>query len=269
MRATEPNSADLTDDAFLGGALQILQPKSAYRAGLDAVLLAAAVPVLSGGARPDHDVSILDAGAGVGVVGLAIARRCPAARLTLVEIEPQLVYLARENVRRNGLTDRVVVVEADVGQGGAGLAAAGFAQGQFAHVVANPPYQTDGTGSRSPDPIKAKAHAMAAGSLEAWIRFLAAATRAGGTATIVHRADALPEILATLSPRFGALKVLPVYPWAGEPARRLIVQGIKGSKAPLQLLPGLVLHDDSDDARPHAFRSEIDAILRHGAPLLL
>lgn len=260
MSVTEPGpTADLTDDAFLGGALQILQPKTAYRAGLDAVLLAAAVPV-----RQGHGERVLDAGAGVGVVGLAIAQRCPAALITLVEIEPQLAGLARENISRNGLSSRAVVVEADIGTGGAGLAAAGFVQGQFAHVAANPPYQTEGAASPSPDLIKARAHGMAAGSLDAWMRFLAAATMAGGTATIIHRADALVEILTTLSPRFGALKVLPIYPRAGEPARRLIVQGIKGSRAPLQLLPGLVLHGEG-----HAFRPEIDAILRQGAPLVL
>ena len=90
-----------------------------------------------------------------------------------------------------------------------------------------------------------------------------AATRAGGTVTIIHRADALGEILTTMSPRFGALKLLPVYARSGQPARRLIVQGIKGSRAPLQLLPGLVLHDEG-----HAFRPEIDAILRRGSPLV-
>ena len=247
-----PSPLELTDDAFLGGALQILQPKSAYRAGLDAVLLAAAVPV-----RKGEREQILDAGAGVGVVGLSIARRCPDARVCLVEVEPQLVSLARENACRNRLDDRVQVIQADVSAGGPGLAEAGLLPGQFAHAVANPPYQADHRASRSPDALKARAHGMAEGALDGWLRFLASAVASRGTVTIVHRTEALPALLAAMSPRFGALKILPLQPRIGEPAGRLIVQGVKGSRGPLQLLPGLVLHGDG-----HAFLPEIEAMLR-------
>ena len=68
------------DDAFLGGALRILQPQEGYRAGLDAVLLAAAAPV-----RASRKDRVLDVGAGVGVVGLAVAQRMHRAHVTLVE----------------------------------------------------------------------------------------------------------------------------------------------------------------------------------------
>ena len=64
--------------------------------------------------------------------------------------------------------------------------------------------------------------------------------------------------------RFGGILVLPIHPRAGEPAGRVLVHGIKGSRAPLQLLPGLVLHDAGK-----GFRPEIEAVLRHGAPLPL
>lgn len=259
--ATDGSSQDVTDDAFIGGKLQILQPRTAYRAGLDAILLAAAIP--------DHrgaPIDILDAGAGVGVVGLAIARRITAARITLVENAPALASLARKNARRNAIADRVEIVEADISQGGAAFASgmhAALQPGRFAHVVANPPYHVDGRSSPSPDPLKANAHAMAPVDLDAWMRFLAAAAMAGGTATVIHRAEALPELLACFANRFGALKILPIHPRVGKPASRVIIQGRKGSRAPLTLLPGLILHA----AEGHAFRPSIEAILRDGQPL--
>ena len=40
----------LTDDAFLGGRLHMLQPEKGYRAGIDAVFLAAAAMYLIGAA---------------------------------------------------------------------------------------------------------------------------------------------------------------------------------------------------------------------------
>ena len=88
----------LTDDAFLGGGLRILQPEAGYRAGIDAVLLAAAAPV--GASRKEL---VLDVGAGVGVVGLAVAHRAANAHVTLIEREPLLADLARQNIFRNNL----------------------------------------------------------------------------------------------------------------------------------------------------------------------
>lgn len=260
IRPERAGPEEVSEDAFLGGALTILQPRHGYRAGIDAVLLAAAAPVAE--RRADR---VLDAGAGVGVVGLCIARRVPTAHVTLVESEPQLVALARENVARNGLEERVTVIAADVTGPAAGLAAAGLAPDSFDHVVANPPYHVEGRGRRPRLSIKAAAHAMPAGSLARWVRFLTRVAVAGGTLTMVHRPDALADLLRLLEGRFGALKIRPIHPRAREPAVRIIVQGKKGSRAPLTLLSGLVLHE-GDDSR---FRPEVANILRHGAALPL
>jgi tRNA1(Val) A37 N6-methylase TrmN6 len=253
-------SLDLTDDAFLGGALHILQPKRSYRAGLDAVLLAAACP-----ARADEPV--LDAGAGVGTVGLCVARRVDDARVTLVEIEPELAGLARKNAERNGLDERVAVVEADVRGGGrafhAGVESA-LKPGTFAHAVANPPYVSAGGGTEPPDRLKAAAHQMAEDDLDQWVRFLATALTGDGTATMIHRADALGAVVRTFESRFGAIKVFPIFPRERVAANRIIMQGVKGSRAPLQMLPGLVLHGDGNGFLPRA-----EAILRDGAGLAL
>lgn len=254
---------DLSDDAFLGGALHILQPKRSYRAGLDAVLLAAACP-----AQPGTQERVLDAGAGVGTVGLCVARRVEDACITLVEIEPELAALARQNAERNGLSPRVTVVQADVGGGGrpfhAEAGADGLVAGAFAHAVANPPYLAAGRGTEPPDRLKAAAHRMPGDDLDQWVRFLATALGGDGTATMIHRADALNALLSAFEGRFGAIRVLPIFPREGTSANRIIVQGIKGSRTPLQILPGLVLHRGG-----HEFQPQAEAILRDGAGLPL
>lgn len=255
-------SLDLTDDAFLGGALHILQPKRSYRAGLDAVLLAAACPARAGARE-----RVLDAGAGVGTVGLCLARRVGDALITLVEIEPELAELARRNVERNALGSRVDVVKADVTEGGRPFhetAESALTPGAFAHAVANPPYLSAGGGTEPPDRLKAAAHQMPGHNLDSWVRFIATALMGDGTATLIHRADALSALLGAFDSRFGAIRVFPVFPREGMAANRIIVQGVKGSKAPLRLLPGLVLHRDAHDFQPAA-----EAILRDGAALPL
>ena len=256
MAANAPTDA-VTDDAFLGGALSILQPKTGYRAGIDGLLLAASVPAENGDA-------VLDVGAGVGVVGLAVARRIAQARVSMVERNPRLAELARSNIERNDLAGRVHLIEADITRPPVEGVLPGAAAGTFDHVLANPPFHIEGHGTAASDPLKAGANAMPDGDLERWVRFMAGMTRAGGTATVIHRGDALHALLKALAGRFGGAAVLPIHPRAGEPASRVLIAAIKGSRAPLELRPGLVLHNAD-----HSFRPDVEAILRHGAALAL
>jgi tRNA1(Val) A37 N6-methylase TrmN6 len=247
-----------TRDDFLGGALSLLQPKSGYRAGLDAVLLAAACQAVPG-------QRVLDCGAGVGTVGLALARRVPGVQVTLVERDETLAGLAVRNGDANGLAARVTVVCADLTAPLARAAALAPLASTFDHVLANPPYYAQGAGTRAADPLKDGSHAMPEGRLEDWVRFAAAMAREGGTLTIVHRPDALPEVLAALERRFGDAHILPLHPRAGAPATRVLIQVRKGSRAGMTLCAGRVLHAEGG----HGFTPEFDAVLRGGAGLWL
>ncbi len=250
----------VTIDAFLGGRLTMAQPAHGYRAGLDAVLLAAAVPEISG-----RIVTVLDVGAGVGAVGLCVAARLVNAQVTLVELQPELSALAAQNIERNQLAQRVRVITGDVCDRPERLTELGLIADTFDHVVCNPPFDIEGNGRSPPNALKARSHAMPAGELEQWGRVLARYCRASGAVTMIHRADALGAVLAALAGRFGDFRVLPLHPRAGEPATRIIVQGIKGSRAPLTLLAGLVLHT----ADGHSFAAPVQAVLREGAALTL
>lgn len=247
---------EVTDDAFLGGALKVLQPKSGYRAGVDAVLLAASIPC-----GPAHE-RCLDAGGGVGTVGLCVARRCPNASAVLLERAARLVELAEENVKRNDLALRIKVFSGDLTQSWSEMAGHGLASESFDHVFANPPFHVDGRGTPSPDPWRSAAHSMPEGDLDLWGRLLARMAAPGGTGTLIHKAESLGSVLSAFAGRFGRLRILPVYARSDSPAIRVIVQGTKGSRAPAAILPGFVLHGDGN-----AFTPEAEAILRHGASL--
>jgi tRNA1(Val) A37 N6-methylase TrmN6 len=250
------NKPETTQDYFLGDRLSILQPVQGYRAGIDAVLLAASARA---GESP-----LLDLGAGVGTVGLCAAVRCPDLRVMLLERQAELADLARANIAANHLGDRVSVIESEIGEALPPDVAQTLKPGTFQHVVANPPFHDSAAGTPSRWPLKAVSHAMTADALELWSRFMARMAMPGGRATIIHKADALPRILAAFENRFGGLSVLPIYPREGAPAIRVIVDGIKGSRAPLVIKPGLILH-----ANGNGFRADVDAILRRGAPLAL
>ncbi|MGE0054182.1 MAG: tRNA1(Val) (adenine(37)-N6)-methyltransferase [Hyphomicrobium sp.] len=250
-------SFPVTQDVFLGGQLTIRQPKHGYRAGIDAVLLAAAVR-----AAPDGPRTLLDIGAGAGTVGLCAAARLAALNVVLLEREDALAKLAQENAKANGLDSRVRAVTASVTETAAGLNAMGLPPESFDQCVANPPFHDEAAGTPAHDALKSGAHAMPAGSLEDWIRFMARMVRPSGRATLIHKAEALDGILAAMTGRFGGLIVFPIFPRAGANAIRVIVEGTKGSRAPLRVRPGILLHEAGNDFLPEA-----DAILRRGEAL--
>jgi len=180
---------------------------------------------------------VLEAGCGAGGALLAAAARRPEALFTGLERDPAAAALARENVLLNSLEARVEIVE--------GVVQAGFratALPVFDAVMANPPVFDDPAELRAPAPEKAGAW-MADGGLDAWTRFLLKAVREGGTITVIHRADRLADLLALLTPKAGSFRIRPVQPFADAPAKRVILRAVKTGKAPLVLLPALVLHD--------------------------
>lgn len=254
---TKSSSQAESDDAFLGGRLRIVQPENGYRAGLDGVLLAATVEA-SAGAR------VLDVGAGVGVVGLCVAHRLAGVHVTLIERDARLAALARRNVERNGFGARAHVIEADVLQPLGASPELVAAAESFDHAVSNPPFLVEGRGTLSGDPVKARANAMSEGALDRWARFMAAMLRPGGGLAMIHRAEALPEIFPALAGRFGGVVILPLHAREGQPAFRVLVAAVKGSRAPMELRPGLTLHEADG-----SFRPGIAAVLRDGAELLL
>ncbi len=228
---------ELTDDLFLGGALKIYQPKKGFRSGIDAILLAASVP--------DHgSMRVLEAGCGAGVVSLAIAQRCKTAQVDAIEIEQINTQIAQANVERNGLQERVSIFLGDLCDPVTKLELLGLKRNSYDFVVANPPFYDEGAMRFSSDPLRRRAKRAMAETLEEWVRFLTAMAAPKGVISMIHRAEKLDEVLSVLTRRFGGVKVLPLFPKPGEPANRVIVQGVKGSRAPMVLLQGVVLHDE-------------------------
>ncbi|RTL87793.1 MAG: methyltransferase domain-containing protein [Hyphomicrobiales bacterium] len=220
-------------DGFLEGRLRLRQGRG-HRAGHDAVLLASVTP-------PDARGLILDIGAGAGAVGLMAALHAPAAQVGLVEIDRQTCALARENIERNGLAARVTAHEADVASA-ASRRAAGLVDEQAALILTNPPFHEPSRVRVTPDAGKARAH-VAAAPLSEWVRGALALLAPGGRFAMIHRADALADCLAAVAGRLGGVSVLPIYSRPGAPATRILLQGTKGSKAPLALLPPKAIWD--------------------------
>lgn len=246
-----PPGAPLTRDAFLGGRVLAWQPVRGYRAGTDAVLLAAAAPVRAG-------ESVLDAGCGVGVAALCLLARVPGARVAGVEIQPQMAALAR----RNG-GEALEVLEGDLLAPPEALRARGFD-----HVITNPPFHDRARGVPAPEPSRERAMGESV-PLGEWLRAALARLRSGGRLTAVLPAERLGDALHALHERVGGPTILPVAAREGREASRAILLARKGGRAPTRLLAPLVMHQGPchTGARDHG--AQALALLQDAAPLRL
>jgi tRNA1(Val) A37 N6-methylase TrmN6 len=242
--------AGISEDTLLDGRVRLRQPVDGYRAAIDPVFLAAAVPACQG-------QMVLDLGSGVGAASLCLAARVPGVRIFGLEMQAQMVALARENIELNGFVGRI---EALVGR--LQTPPPRLGPGSFHHVMTNPPYGTAEGGVASPHPGKAAANQEGDVDLGAWMRFAVNMLQPKGTLVAVHRADRLDDLFAALKGKVGEIVIYPLWPKLDRPAKRVLVRARKGVATPLTLLPGLILHED--DGR---FTEGAEAVLRHGAAL--
>jgi len=240
----------ITEDTLLGGRVRLRQPRDGYRAAIDPVLLAAAIPAQSGEA-------VLDLGCGTGAASLCLAARVAGCRISGIESERALVRLAGDNVALNGMRGQILVLLGDLSRRPQRLE-----PDSFAHVMANPPYLAAGTATPSPNAAKVQATIEGEADLAAWVRFALTMARPKGTLTFIHRADRLDGLLVQLAGRAGDIIVFPLWAGAGKDAKRVIVRARKGVASPTRLASGLVLHEA--DGR---YTEAADLVLRHGAPL--
>jgi tRNA1(Val) A37 N6-methylase TrmN6 len=224
--------SEITEDRLLGGRVHLAQPARGHRAGTDAVLLAAA-------ARAKAGDRVLDGGAATGAVGLMVAARVRDVRLAFVERDPGLAELCRRNCRENGVEAEIFVADL---LDKASRRSAGLLPETADIVLTNPPFLEEGQARISPDQGRAAAHALPSGGLEAWLKACLGLLKPKGQFVLIHRADRLAGCLDGLNGALGGIELRFVHPSADKPAIRVLISGTKGSRAPLTVLPPVILN---------------------------
>ncbi len=242
---------DITQNGFLGGQLQLYQPKTGYRAGIDPVLLAAACPARSG----EH---VLELGCGVGVASMCLMARVPEVRLYGVEILPEYAQIARDNAAQNNF-------EFEVQVGDVSARPTPFNGHEFHQIIMNPPYFEAHASSISADAGRASGRAEQV-ALYHWIDLAAKRLRPKGYLTLIQRVERLPDILLGFQGRLGSISVQPLAPRDGRAPHLVLVRARKAGRAAFQLLPTRNLHSGMAHVQDQPdYAPEISAVLRNGA----
>jgi tRNA1(Val) A37 N6-methylase TrmN6 len=221
-----PRLDEYTDDSLFEGRIRCMQHGSGYRFSLDAVLLGNFISV-----RPGE--RILDLGCGNGIVALILAYRWPSCQLTGLEIQPDLVTMARGNVVLNNWQERIGIVQGDMRRIEKSMAA-----GQFDWVVSNPPYRKTGTGRVNIDPEQQAARHETMADLSSVVKAAVWALKYKGRAAFIYPAVRGAAVLYELKKQgLEPKKMQTVYSYPGSPATLLLIESVKGGGEGLEILP--------------------------------
>lgn len=220
-------------DDLLIKNLKIIQHEEEFCFSLDAVLLAHFATVRPG-------VRAVDLGAGTGVLGLLLVAR-NAGQVTGIEISPAMADMAARSAMLNGLDGQLEFFCQDVRELSALPAA-----GQWELVVSNPPYRPVGGGYISPNAKVAVARHEVSGSLHDFIAAARHLVKYRGRFAMVHLPERLAEIARAMSEAGLEPKRLQlVYPSPGRKPKFLLVEGIRGGRPGLEVLPPLFIYDEN------------------------
>ncbi len=238
--------SDETVDDILGGRLRIIQKKTGYRFSLDALLLAHFAGLSEGDA-------LIDLGTGSGIVALILAGRYRCGRVLGIEIQDQLVTMARRSAALSGLSRRVEILHGDVRRPETLCVPLSFDAAVF-----NPPYRRLRSGRMNPDPEKAAARHELMGTAADFLAAAGYALREGGSVYTIYPATRMVEILVQMrSCRIEPKRLRMVHSHPGGVGKFSLVEGVKGGREELAVLSPLHVYGEK-----RAYSEEMAAIFR-------
>ncbi len=226
-------------DDILYGALSLEQPESGPRVTTDTILLAAYVRNTF--VRRGKEASLLEMGCASGAIALILALRFPEIpTLRGMDIQGDLVAMARRNARRNGLHDRLSFMEGDIRR-----IREHFPPQSFRAVVMNPPYEEPGRGRPCASETAQTARqggTCSIGDVADAAHYLLGSH---GRLYLVFKAERASEVLTTLTSRKIEPKRLRfVHPKPGRRASVFLVDSIRGGRPGLVVEPPLFIEKE-------------------------
>ena len=211
----------MTKDDLKAFDLQLFQPRHGYRYSLDPLLLARFCQTV----KPEG--SIIDLGAGCGIISLVLARMNPDASVVAVENNREMAQIIEQNIQCNGLDDRVSRRTEDVIH-----LRSSYPHSSFDLVVSNPPFRTAGSGKISPKAGRDSArHETTAGLGD----FLAAAkylVKPSGRICFIHLPSRLPEFISlAVGMKLSLLRLRMIHSNAESPATMFMIELAKGRRS--------------------------------------
>jgi tRNA1Val (adenine37-N6)-methyltransferase len=232
-----------TRDQLRHCGLKLAQPLDGYRFSLDALLLAEFV-------RQPPRAVVADLGTGCGVIPLLLARKHQDASFVAIENNQEMAGLAGENIRENGLNDRIEIIKDDVLN-----LRIRFPVSSFDVVVSNPPFRSPRSGKTSPHPGRdAARHETTAGLAD----FLVAAkylVKPSGRICFIYPPSRLAEFISYAGElKLALLRLRMVHGTTQSVAKMFLVELAKGRRGDVTVEPPLIIYGQHGEYGEEAAR---------------
>ena len=223
------------DDLELNG-IKVIQKKNSFRFGIDAVLLANFAKIYSG-------ANVIDFCTGTGIVPFILAGKTNVAFINGIEIQEDMVEMAKRSVRYNNLEKRISIISGD-------LKDKDFLKTlpKVDVVTVNPPYKLKNSGIVNLDDKNAIARHEICCTLEDVIIATMKVLKDNGRMYMVHRPERLADIFCTMRKHRLEPKVIKmVYPSIGKAPNIVLIEGQKYGGQFLKWETSLYVHDENGE----------------------
>jgi tRNA1Val (adenine37-N6)-methyltransferase len=225
-------SAGETVDQILEGKLKVIQKERGCRFSIDALLLSRFISLKDG----DH---VLDLGTGGGIVPMILAKRWTCGRIAGLDIQDDLIDMARRSAVLNQVDDRVEFIRGDIRQ-----IKTLFEAGSFDAVTFNPPYRRIHSGRMNPNIEKAIARHELKATLDDFLQAAAHVLKMKGRVFVIYPAVRVVRLFSRmrtlcLEPKRTVL----VYSNPASEGEFVLVEGLKGGNESLKVLPPLFIYE--------------------------
>lgn len=214
---------DVTFDSIRD--IRLYQSRLGYRFSVDSLLLYRFVNL-------KRVKTIADLGAGIGIVGILLARKYPQAKVTLFEIQDSLIKLAEENVVQNYLEERVRVIKCDIRD----QPSIANIHKDFDLVVSNPPFRRLKSGRLNVEEEKAIARHEIKLRLKELVKTVSHLLRKKGRFCVIYHPWRLPELMDTLKRAYLEPKRLRfVHSNISSDAKMVLLEAVKNGQEGLKV----------------------------------
>ena len=211
--------------------MNIIQNDKFFKFGTDSVLLANFVESKS------RDL-IADFGSGSGVIPLLLAFKNDFKKIIGLEIQEELVELARKNIKLNGYEDEIEIINGD------------FSDSQkyikpniFDIVISNPPYLKTNSGKISENEFKAIARHEIKAELEDVIREASLILKNGGKFYLVHRSSRMEEVFSLMKKyKLSPKRMKPIYPRKNSSSNHFLLEARLNGGIGLELESSIIIY---------------------------
>lgn len=220
------------DDLNING-YKIYQDPSQFCFGVDAVFLAAEAQI-------KKNDRVIDICSGSGIIPLLLLARGDVENITMVEYFDYFCGLAKKSAQLNGCEDRLSIVNADIKE-----IEKHFKKSSFDVLTVNPPYEKDGHGIDSPNPMKNAARRETLCDIRDVCRAANYLLETGGRMYMIHRPSRICDILCAMRENKIEPRTLKLVQSKRDSVPNLVlISGIKGAPPYLTVQKNMIIYND-------------------------